>query len=151
MSFYIYFLCTGFWTLYIFLPCCWFFLFLRALYIVPVIWVKIFFPIWLCVCFDSLRWWLCPLKVFLILCNRIYLSVYSVCILSQNRKDISYFRFLSPSGTLSFHLFYLHLGSCDVYSGMFWELEPTLCFYVFSILSCPNTIYWKACIFPRVS
>lgn len=126
-----------------------FFISKSSLYIACDMSCKYFFPVG-CMCFDSLWWWLCPSKVCLILCNQIYLFVYSFCVLSQNQKDISYFRFLRSFWHFCHFIFSTYiLVHVVVYTQVCSEVWSQL--YVFSILSCPNTIYWKACIFPTVS
>ena len=117
------FMQTVFLLLLIFSP-----LFLRALYILFVIWVANIFFGWSYMFSFTDGDVFCPLKIFLILCNHFYLFVYSLCIWVRVRKTLPFssFKFRLVLLWLCFSI-YIFVRLMFI-QGMLWDLVPTLWF-----------------------
>lgn len=128
--------------------CCWSFspLFLRALYILFVIWVANIFFSWSYMFSFTDGGVFCPLKIFLILCNHFYLFVYSLCIWVRVRKTLPFSSSLWYFCDCVFPFISLFVWCWYRVCSEIW-CQP----YSFPIYNCPNTIYLKVYIFSTVS
>lgn len=108
--------------------CYWSFspLFLRALYILFVIWVANIFFRWSYMFSLTDGGIFCLLKIFLILCNHFYLFVYSLCIWVRVRKTLPFSSFKFPL-VLLWLCFSIYIFVRLMFiQGMLWDLVPTL-------------------------